>query len=94
MKYKRPQQKKLVNVLLNGFPGVYTHYVNDTIGEDGLLKLWEEVENRNAYFKENLAHCEYGKELITFIAITKGTIDKEKSRTYGWSWDFVFIPEG
>lgn len=29
---------------LNGFPGVYTHYVDDTIGEDGLLKLLDGVK--------------------------------------------------
>ena len=52
---------------LNGFPGVYTHYVDDTLGEDGLLKLLDGVENRKAYFKEVLAFCEYGKEPITFI---------------------------
>lgn len=79
---------------LNGFPGVYTHYVDDTLGEDGLLKLLDGVENRKAYFKEVLAFCEYGKEPITFIGITKGTIAKEKSGTYGWSWDFIFIPDG
>lgn len=79
---------------LNGFPGVYTHYVDDTLGEDGLLKLLDGVENRKAYFKEVLAYCEYGQEPITFTAITKGTIAKEKSGTYGWSWDFIFIPEG
>ncbi len=79
---------------LNGFPGVYTHYADDTIGEDGLLKLMEGVENRKAYFKEVLAYAEYGKEPITFIGITPGTIAKEKSGTYGWSWDFIFIPEG
>jgi len=79
---------------LNGFPGVYTHYVDDTLGEDGLLKLLDGVENRKAYFKEVLAYCEYGKDPITFIGITKGTIAKEKSGTYGWSWDFIFIPDG
>lgn len=79
---------------LNGFPGVYTHYADDTIGEDGLLKLMEGVENRKAYFKEVLAYVEYGKEPITFVGITPGTIAKEKSGTYGWSWDFIFIPEG
>lgn len=79
---------------LNGFPGVYTHYADDTIGEDGVLKLLEGVENRNAYFKEVLAYCEYGKEPITFIGITKGTIALSKSGEYGWSWDFIFIPEG
>ena len=35
---------------LNGFPGVYTHYVDDTLGEDGLLKLLDGVENRKSIF--------------------------------------------
>lgn len=79
---------------LNGFPGVYTKYVEDTIGEDGILKLLECVENRKAYFKEVLAFCPYGGEPVTFVGVTKGTIAKEKSGTFGWSWDFIFIPEG
>lgn len=79
---------------LNGFPGVYTHYVDDTIGEDGLLKLLDGVENRKAYFKEVLAYCEYGGEPVTFTGITPGTIAKEKNGSYGWSWDFIFIPDG
>lgn len=79
---------------LNGFPGPYTHYVDDTLGEDGILKLLEGVENRNAHFVESLSYCEYGKEPITFVAITEGTIAKEKQGTYGWSWDFIFIPKG
>ncbi len=79
---------------LNGFPGPYTHYADDTIKEDGILKLLEGVENRNAHFVEALAYCEYGKEPVVFTSITKGTIAKEKSGEYGWSWDFIFIPEG
>ena len=79
---------------LGGFPGPYTHYVDDKLGEDGLLKLLENEENRNACFMEALAYCEYGKEPIVFKSITKGKIAKEKSGTYGWSWDFIFIPDG
>lgn len=78
---------------LDGFPGPYTHYVDERIGEDGLLKLLENVENRNACFIEAFAYCEYGKDPIVFKSITKGTIAKEKSGTFGWSWDFIFIPE-
>ena len=78
----------------NGFPGVYTHYAEDTIGEDGLLKLMEGLENRNAYFKESIAYCEPGKEPVVFEGITKGIIDTKKSGTNGWSWDYIFIPEG
>ena len=79
---------------LNGFPGVYTRYVDETLGEDGILKLMDGIENRKAYFKEVLAYCEYGKEPITFIGITPGTIALTKSGSYGWSWDFIFIPDG
>ena len=79
---------------LKGFPGVYTHYADDTIGVDGLLKLMEGEEDREAYFKEAIAYCEPGSEPIVFEGITKGIIVKEKSGTYGWSWDFVFIPDG
>ncbi len=79
---------------LNGFPGVYTHYIEETLKEDGILKLLEGIENRNAYFKESIAYCEYGKEPVTFVGITKGKIAKEKMGTYGWSFDFIFIPDG
>lgn len=79
---------------LKGFPGVYTHYADDTIGEDGLLKLMEGIEDRTAYFKEAIAYCEPGGEPIVFEGITNGKIDTKKSGTYGWSWDFIFIPEG
>lgn len=79
---------------LNGFPGPYTHYVDDKLGEDGILKLLNGVENRRAYFLEAIAYCEYGKEPITFISKTMGTISKRKSGKYGWSWDSIFIPDG
>lgn len=79
---------------LKGFPGVYTHYADDTIGEDGLLKLMDGIEDRSAYFKESIAYCEPGKEPVVFEGITKGTIDIKKSGEYGWGWDFIFVPEG
>ena len=79
---------------LKGFPGVYTHYVDDTIGEDGLLKLMNGIKDREAYFKEAIAYCEPGGNPIVFEGITRGKIDTKKSGTYGWSWDFIFIPEG
>lgn len=79
---------------LNGFPGVYTRFVDETIGENGVLKLLEGIENRNAYFKESIAYCEPGKDPVVFIGLTKGKIDTKRSGTNGWSWDFIFIPEG
>lgn len=79
---------------LNGFPAAYTHYVQDTIGMDGILKLMKRVENRKARFVQALAYCEYGKEPVVFKSITEGTISLKKQGRYGWSWDFIFIPDG
>lgn len=74
---------------LGGFPGPYTHYVDEKLSGDGLLKLLEGVENRKACFIEAYAYCEYGKEPVVFKSITNGVIAKEKSGIYGWSWDFA-----
>ncbi|MBO5529976.1 MAG: non-canonical purine NTP pyrophosphatase [Bacilli bacterium] len=79
---------------LNGFPAAYTHYVQDTIGEDGILKLMDGIENRKAKFVQALAYCEYGKEPVVFVSETTGTISKEKQGEHGWCWDFIFIPDG
>lgn len=45
-------------------------------------------------FIEAYAYCEYGKEPKVFKSITKGTIAHKKSGKYGWSWDYIFIPDG
>lgn len=79
---------------LKGFPGPYTHYCEDTIGNAGLLKMMEGETNRKAEFREALAYCKPGEEPIVFSSITRGTIATKESGTYGWSWDFVFIPDG
>ena len=60
----------------------------------GILKLLEGKENRKAMFIEAYAYCEYGKEPKVFKSITKGTIAHKKSGKYGWSWDYIFIPDG
>ena len=52
------------------------------------------MTDRSAYFKETISYCEPGKEPVVFEGITKGSIATRKSGKYGWSWDFVFIPEG
>ena len=84
----------LVIPSLKGFPSAYTHYADDTIAEDGILKLMKGIENREAYFLECLAYTEPGKETKVFYSKTDGTIDTKKSGKYGWSWDRIFIPKG
>ncbi|HHX93863.1 MAG TPA: non-canonical purine NTP pyrophosphatase [Tenericutes bacterium] len=84
----------LIIPALKNFPSVYAKYVEETIGEDGILKLMEGIDDRRAYFTEALAYTEYGKEPIVFMSITEGEIAKEKQGEYGWGYDKIFIPKG
>ena len=80
---------------LNNFPGAYMHYIDDTLGIEGILKLMAGIEDRSAYFKECIAYCEPDKEPVVFEGITKGKIALESAGEYGWGLiDHVFIPEG
>ena len=79
---------------LNGFPGPYTAYVEDTLTEDGVLKLMEGMKNRNACFIEVISYCEPNKEPISFVSKTEGFISYEKRGEFGWSYDRIFIPKG
>ena len=79
---------------LKGFPAAYSHYVEDTLGGRGLLKLLDGESNRKAKFVECFAYCEYGKEPVVFKAITNGTIATTCYDDGKFGWDSVFIPEG
>lgn len=84
----------LIIPALNNFPNAYTKYVEETIKEDGILKLMENINNRDAYFLEVLAYTTKNLETFVFTSKTEGTIALEKSNGDGWSYDFIFIPKG
>ena len=84
----------LIVEALKGFPGPYTSYIEDTITEVGLLKLMQSETNRKACFIEVISYCEPGKEPVSFVSYTNGTIATELRGKYGWSFDKLFIPEG
>lgn len=96
-KLKRPVLKNDTGFFieaLNGFPGAFTHQVMSQIGTDGVLKLMKGIKNREAYYLEAFAYCEYGKEPVVFTSKTKGRIALRKSGKYGMRIDPMFIPEG
>lgn len=82
---------------LNGFPGVYTSYVEDTLGTKGILDLMKDYdsdEDRYAYFVECLALTEEDGSTKVFKCITEGHLAKEESGDNGWGLDKIFIPKG
>ena len=73
---------------LNGFPGPYSSYVFDTIGNDGILKLVK--HNRKAKFVSVISFCNKNN-LKSFESKVNGTISK-KNTGLGWGYDPIFIP--
>lgn len=81
---------------LNGFPGPYAAYVYKTIGNNGLLKLMENVENRKAEFQSVIAyHSLELKTPICFKGEAVGEITKKEragSNNSGFGFDPIFKP--
>ncbi len=76
---------------LNRFPGPYSSYVYKTIGNDGILKLMENKENRTAFFKSVIAFYA-NNEIKLYKGITKGKITDSKQGHDGFGFDPIFKP--
>lgn len=82
--------------VLNGFPGPYAAYAYRTIGNKGLLKLMENVENRKARFHSVIAYYSAeSKSPICFKGEAPGEITKEERQgehEAGFGFDPIFKP--
>lgn len=76
---------------LNGFPGPYSSYVFDTIGNAGILRMLD--TQRDAVFRSIIAYCERSSVVHLFSADVAGTIS-EKELGIKWGFDPIFIPSG
>ena len=77
---------------LNGFPGPYSSYVFQTIGNRGILDLLSNKENRFALFRTVIAYND-GNAKMTFTGETRGAISDHVTEG-GWGYDPIFTPEG
>ncbi len=75
---------------LRGFPGVYSAYVQRTVGNAGILRLMEGVENRDAHFKSVVAYVEPGLEPVMFTGEVHGQIGFEERGLKGFGYDPIF----
>ncbi len=78
---------------LNGFPGPYSSYVFKTVGNEGILKLMEGVEDRRAYFLAVIAFWD-GSRVLTFKGRVDGRIANEMRGEKGFGFDPIFEYDG
>jgi len=79
---------------LKGFPGVYSAYVQKTVGNTGILKLMQDLEDRDAFFKSVVAYAEPGLEPVMFAGEVHGQIGFEQSGEKGFGYDPIFYVKG
>ena len=83
---------------LKGFPGPYAAYAYKTVGNKGLLKLLQGVENRKAVFKAAIAYCENETTPpLVFEGISEGEItvaERVGNGKSGFGFDPIFQPSG
>jgi len=77
---------------LGGFPGVYSKYVKDTIGNEAILKLLSDVKERGAVFQSVVGYK--GKNIKVFEGKVEGKIAEEQRGKKGFGYDPIFIPKG
>jgi len=79
---------------LNWFPGTYSSYVQDTLGNQGILKLMNNVKDRYAEFRSVIGFATPKTEPETFLGVVGGHIAHQEKGKYGFAYDPIFIPEG
>ena len=77
---------------LNGFPGPYSSYVYDTIGNKGIMNLLENSEFRDAEFVSIIAYLDDNDGVKLFESSIPGKISSAIKKG-GWGYDPIFIPE-
>jgi XTP/dITP diphosphohydrolase len=78
---------------LKGFPGPYAAYVLETLGYQGILRLLEGIDDREAYFETAIAYAD-----CDGIRVFRGRIDGVITRSpigrEGFGYDPIFEVEG
>ncbi len=74
-----------------GFPGPYSSYTLRTINNEGILKLMNDDEDREARYISAVAYRD-GDVSKTFRGEVRGLISREERGTKGFGYDPIFIP--
>ena len=79
---------------LSNFPGVFSKYVFDTIGLEGILKLMDKEADRSAHFESCIAFMRKGSEPVIFKGRADGNLVHEPKGSHGFGYDPIFVAEG
>lgn len=75
---------------LKGFPGTYSSYVQETLGNQGILKLLDGVNDRYAEFRSVIGYCAPNSEPKIFLGKVIGEIAVEEKGDLGFAFDPIF----
>lgn len=78
---------------LKGFPGVWSAYAQKTLGNPGILKLMDGVEDRGAEFRCCIGCDIQGKRIIV-MGVCRGTITDSERGDEGFGFDPIFTHDG
>lgn len=78
---------------LKGFPGVWSAYAQKTIGNQGILRLMDGMDDRGAEFRCCIG-CDIEGQRIIVTGICRGKITLEETGDGGFGFDPVFTHDG
>jgi XTP/dITP diphosphohydrolase len=83
-----------IDIPLNGFPGVYSKFVLNTIGNKGILKLIDNFEYTKAHFETVIAlYFHPLNKTLLFEGTVEGKVSEAIRGTNGFGFDPIFIPD-
>ena len=93
---KSPVLVEDVSLIFKGMkqlPGPLIKWFLETLGNDGLCKLLDNLENREAFAEVEFAICDENG-VHTFRGSMEGSISNKPIGEKGFGWDPIFIPKG
>jgi XTP/dITP diphosphohydrolase len=75
-----------------GFPGALTKWVMNSVGNEGLLRMFAPGENRSARAVCVVALAEADGKVRTFRGEVRGTVAESPRGEGGFGYDPVFVP--
>ena len=93
---KSPVIVEDVSLIFDGLrklPGPLIKWFLETLGNEGLIKLVDGLDTRDAFAEVQFAICD-DKGVYTFEGSMEGTISSEPRGEKGFGWDPIFIPKG